>query len=29
MKECNPLSEIEENRKEKQKIIFETWKKSK
>ena len=29
MKECNPLSEIEEKRKEKQKIIFETWKKSK
>ena len=29
MKECKPLSEIEENRKEKQKIIFETWKKSK
>jgi hypothetical protein len=29
MKECKPLSEIEKNRKEKQKIIFETWKKSK
>ena len=29
MKECKPLSEREENRKEKQKIIFETWKKSK
>ena len=29
MKECEPFSEIEENRKEKQKIIFETWKKSK
>ena len=28
MKECTPLTEIEENRKEKQKIIFETWKKS-
>ena len=29
MKECKPLTEIEKNRKEKQKIIFETWKKSK
>ena len=29
MKECKPLSKIEDNRKEKQKIIFETWKKSK
>ena len=28
MKECVPLSTMEENRKEKQKIIFETWKKS-
>ena len=26
MKECEPLSEIEENRKEKQKITFDTWK---
>jgi phenylacetic acid degradation protein len=26
MKECTPLSEIEENRKEKQKITFDTWK---
>ena len=29
MKECIPLSEIEENRKEKQKITFDTWKKTK
>ena len=29
MKECNPLSEIEKNRKEKQKITFDTWKKTK
>ena len=29
MKECNPLSKIEENRKEKQKITFDTWKKTK
>ncbi len=29
MKECTPLSEIEENRKEKQKITFDTWKKTK
>ena len=29
MKECEPLSEIEENRKEKQKITFDTWKKTK
>ncbi|MEC9209904.1 MAG: transferase hexapeptide repeat family protein [Bacteroidota bacterium] len=28
MKECLPLSEIEENRKEKQKITFDTWKKT-
>ena len=28
MKECIPLSEIEENRKEKQKITFDTWKKT-
>ena len=26
MKECNPLNEIEENRKKKQEITFETWK---
>ncbi len=26
MKEVRPLSEIEENRKEKQKITFNTWK---
>ena len=26
MKECTPLSKIEENRKEKQKITFDTWK---
>jgi carbonic anhydrase/acetyltransferase-like protein (isoleucine patch superfamily) len=29
MKECSPLSEIEKNRKEKQKITFDTWKKTK
>ena len=29
MKECVPLTIIEENRKEKQKITFDTWKKSK
>ena len=29
MKECIPLSEIEKDRKEKQKITFDTWKKSK
>jgi phenylacetic acid degradation protein len=29
MKECEPLSEIEKNRKEKQKITFSTWKKTK
>ena len=29
MKECNPLSKEEKNRKEKQKITFETWKKTK
>ena len=29
MNECTPLSEIEENRKEKQKITFDTWKKTK
>jgi len=29
MKECIPLSQIEENRKQKQKITFNTWKKSK
>ena len=28
MKECSPLSEINENRKEKQKITFDTWKKT-
>ena len=28
MKECEPLDYIEENRKEKQNTIFETWKKS-
>ena len=28
MKECNPLLELEKNRKEKQKITFETWKKT-
>ena len=28
MKECKPLSEIEENRKEKQEITFDTWKKT-
>ena len=28
MKECVPLTTVEKNRKEKQKIIFETWKKS-
>jgi hypothetical protein len=26
MKECSPLSAIEKNRKEKQKITFDTWK---
>ena len=29
MKECSPLSKIEENRKEKQQIIFDTWQKTK
>jgi len=29
MKECSPLSEMEENRKEKQQITFDTWKKTK
>mgnify|MGYP000486413129 CR=1 FL=1 len=29
MKECTPLSEIEENRKESQKITFDIWKKTK
>ena len=29
MKECNPLSKEDKNRKEKQKITFETWKKTK
>ena len=29
MKECEPLIEIEKNRKEKQKKIFKTWKKTK
>ena len=29
MKECTPLSAIEQDRKEKQKITFNTWKKSK
>jgi phenylacetic acid degradation protein len=29
MKECEPLKEIENNRKEKQKNIFKTWKKTK
>ena len=29
MKECKPLKEIEKNRKDKQKIIFDTWKKTK
>tara|TARA_B100000614_G_scaffold222150_1_gene209786 strand:+ start:1187 stop:1780 length:594 start_codon:yes stop_codon:yes gene_type:complete len=28
MSECSPLTEIEKNRKEKQKITFDTWKKS-
>ena len=28
MKECKPLKEIEKNRKEKQKNIFKTWKKT-
>ena len=28
MKECNPLSKLEKNREEKQKITFETWKKT-
>ena len=28
MKECIPLPKIEKNRKEKQKIIFDTWKKT-
>ena len=29
MRECSPLSEIEQNRKGKQKITFDTWKKTK
>ena len=29
MQECNPLKEIEKDRKEKQKITFDTWKKTK
>jgi hypothetical protein len=29
MKKCSPLSEIEENRKEKQKTTFDTWKNTK
>ena len=29
MNECSPLTEIEKNRKEKQRITFETWKKTK
>ena len=29
MQECNPLQEIEKDRKEKQKITFDTWKKTK
>ena len=29
MRECSPLSEIEQNRKEKQKTTFDTWKKTK
>ena len=29
MKECNPLSEMEGNRKQKQNITFNTWKKTK
>ncbi len=29
MKECSPLSEREENRKEKQRITFDTWKNTK
>lgn len=29
MNQCEPLTEIEENRKEKQKITFDTWKKTK
>ena len=29
MKKCKPLSETEKNRKEKQKIIFDTWKNTK
>ena len=28
MTECEPLNKIEENRKEKQKITFDTWKKT-
>ena len=28
MKECKPLNEIEKNRKEKQKITLDTWKKT-
>lgn len=28
LKECNPLSKLDKNRKEKQKITFETWKKT-
>ena len=29
MNQCDALTEIEENRKEKQKITFDTWKKTK
>ena len=29
MKKCEPLQEIEKDRKEKQKITFDTWKKTK
>jgi hypothetical protein len=29
MRECDPLNKIEENRKEKQKTIFDTWKNTK
>ena len=28
MQECEPLTKVEENRKEKQKITFDTWKKT-
>ena len=28
MKKCTPLTEIEENRKEKQELIFNTWKRT-